>query len=391
MSLSEKAIFELLFAGATLSDTEIYWRDHSEWLADLGYQLRARFLPGWVPSWLNKPDEIPFLCEDAWSPPNGTVIDAVRINDGSLVVLKRIDRRRHAHEVRIGEFFTSLGPSKENHCVPILDKLQDPDDDQTTIIVMPYLRRYNSPKFDTFGEAVEFFRQIFEGVQFMHRHNVAHRDCHSLNIMMDGAHLYPHGFHPDINHQWNKADGKLSLFAASHTTRTWKPVKYYLVDFGISRGYSPAQRNGQPLWDRVIIGGDKTAPEHQDGYPDPFPRSIYTWADPFPTDIYYLGNFILREFIEGFGPTYHGFHGFDFMKPLVRDMTAYYPAQRPTIDEVVDRFAEIQAGLSSWKLRSRIVDKKEGRWIKFPRVAIHWARRTRSFLARKPSIPVPAK
>ena len=58
-------------------------------------------------------------------------------------------------------------------------------------MVMPLLRPYDDPNFDTIGEAVECFRQLFEvvlivivddyvlklfqGLQFMHKHRVAHR------------------------------------------------------------------------------------------------------------------------------------------------------------------------------------------------------------------------
>lgn len=40
--------------------------------------------------------------------------------------------------------------------------MQDPQDPDIQIIVMPFLRPYNDPKFGTVGEAVEFFRQAFE-------------------------------------------------------------------------------------------------------------------------------------------------------------------------------------------------------------------------------------
>ncbi|KAJ7223890.1 hypothetical protein B0H12DRAFT_1030882, partial [Mycena haematopus] len=44
---------------------------------------------------------------------------------------------------------------------------------------------------------------------------------------------------------------------------------------------------------------------------------------------------------------------------LVNDMVKDDPTKRPTADEVVVRFAEIQKGLSSWKLRSRVLGKRE--------------------------------
>ncbi|KAJ7354603.1 hypothetical protein DFH08DRAFT_855393 [Mycena albidolilacea] len=43
------------------------------------------------------------------------------------------------------------------------------------------------------------------------------------------------------------------------------------------------------------------------------------------------------------------------MRPLVDDMVQADPAKRPTIDEVVARFADIRRGLSGWKLRSTLL------------------------------------
>jgi len=46
-----------------LSEPEIWWSEHYQWLKDSGYLLRPRYAPGWVPSWKGtKKDRL--LCED---------------------------------------------------------------------------------------------------------------------------------------------------------------------------------------------------------------------------------------------------------------------------------------------------------------------------------------
>ena len=112
-------------------------------------------------------------------------------------MLKHIDRNIHPYEVDIGAFFSSepLVSHPKNHCVPIYDVLDVPDTDNEVIIVMPLLREYDDPRIKSVGEAVEFFRQVFEvrllqwhciyishtivrmsqGLQFMHQCHVAHR------------------------------------------------------------------------------------------------------------------------------------------------------------------------------------------------------------------------
>lgn len=141
-----------------------------------------------------------------------------------------------------------------------------------------------------------------QGLQFMHKHRVAHRcvthnlmardlliiaprsDCHRLNVMMDGA-MYPHGWHTandELKRDWT------SYSRGEVYTRTERPPKYYLIDFGISRRYDPAE--GSPLED-PINGGDKTAPEFQG-------RKAIIPCDPFPTDVYYIGNLIRTQFLQ---------------------------------------------------------------------------------------------
>ena len=78
--------------------------------------------------------------------------------------LKRVSRSRHPYEAEIADFFSSdpLATDPRNHCVPILQILAVPDDADLIVIVMPLLRVYDSPRFDTIGEAVECIRQFFE-------------------------------------------------------------------------------------------------------------------------------------------------------------------------------------------------------------------------------------
>lgn len=103
----------------------------------------------------------------------------------------------------------------------------------------------------------------------------------NLNIMMDPVPLYPRLFHPLVNSRTMDYKGD-----AKHYSRTWKPTKYFLIDFGLSRKYNPD--DGPPL-EFPILGGDKTVPEFQ--HSDEA-------VNPFPTDIYYLGNLIREDFLQ---------------------------------------------------------------------------------------------
>ena len=94
----------------------------------------------------------------------GQIIDAVRTEDGKSVALRKIKKSVHPYEAEIGKFFSTepLASDPRNFCVPILCTLQPQDDEDMLILVMPLLRWYDDPRFDTFGEAVHFFDQIFK-------------------------------------------------------------------------------------------------------------------------------------------------------------------------------------------------------------------------------------
>jgi hypothetical protein len=85
----------------------------------------------------------------------------------------------------------------------------------------------------------------------------------------------------------------------------------------------------------------------------------------------------------------YGRRGFEFMRPLVNDMVQDDPTKRPTSDEVVARFADIRKGLSSWKLRSRVIGKREFSLLPH-RIVGHWYRRIRSITMGVPAVPVPS-
>jgi len=99
---------------------------------------------------------------------------------------------------------------------------------------------------------------------------------------MNADTMYPSGFHAvkqDMLPDWK---GK-----AKHFSRTERPPKYYLIDFGLSIRFHPDEPTPRA---RVIRGGDRDYP------PELLDQSVK--YDPFPTDVFYLGNVIKHEFTE---------------------------------------------------------------------------------------------
>ncbi|KIJ43923.1 hypothetical protein M422DRAFT_30733 [Sphaerobolus stellatus SS14] len=321
-----------------LNPVERFWAKLQPWFESRGYMLRPRYRPGWVPSWEETDERASLDSEDWISVNTAKTMDAVRIRDNYPVMLKAIWTHVHPYEVEIAQYLSSqeLRSDPTNHCVPVLDVLHCSTYQNLTFIVMPLLRWFENPRMATVGEAVDFFRQLFEGLQFMHKHRIAHRDCAAQNIRMDASAMYPKGFH--AQRPWVLPEPGLPVAPWYH--RTERPPKYYLIDFGISRRYNPG--NGEPL-EPVILGGDRTVPEFQG-------EGKYSPWNPFPTDIYYIGNVIKIDYLERYT-------NFKFMQELVDDMRQEDPSKRPTIDEVVNRMEGIIRSLSIFKLRSYLIER----------------------------------
>lgn len=172
-------------------------------------------------------------------------------------------------------------------------------------------------------------------------------------------------------------------------TRTEYPTRYYIIDFGLSRKFSP----GDELIAPVSRGGDKSVPEYKD--------PSRTVSNPFAIDVYCLGNLIQEWFVavrlrsSSHRPIWTDLRlqkslSLDFLKPLVNDMTRTVPEERPTIHEAFERFEALRSSLSEWTLRSRFVYRNEFLVGRMYRACRHIVR-TATYLHRGlPALPTPS-
>jgi hypothetical protein len=162
---------------------EELWVTHQPYLLKRGYKLPDRYSPNWIPSWkTGKRKGDPLACPDSscmrvsrviplrldrllivlCCQPGG-VLDAIRVADGTKVVLKlaRTDR-----DIPTLEYLNSpvLLADPRNHTFPLLEKISVPDREDVVWIVMPLLllAQDSCHPFRYISEVVEYTKQFLE-------------------------------------------------------------------------------------------------------------------------------------------------------------------------------------------------------------------------------------
>lgn len=93
------------------------------------------------------------------------------MSDGKQVAIKATSTKRD--ERFIAEYLSSpeLQKDPHNHCVPVLEIISIPDDENHVLIVMPILLLVHSPAFHCLPEYIEALRQFLEvSVNLHHTH-----------------------------------------------------------------------------------------------------------------------------------------------------------------------------------------------------------------------------
>lgn len=315
-------------------ETREYEEENWSQLEDLfnahGYNFRPRLRKGWTPSW-HTTGKSPLHSEDG-EILRTHLVDAYT-NDGKCVCIKLV--RRGDSESRIAQMLSTkeLRADPRNHCVPIIEVIDDPGDDRKSYMVMPLLRNADSPPFQYVKEIVDFVDQVLEGLVFLHEKGVAHRDCVMHNFLMDGDAMYPEGFHP-VKFAYKRDYSGY----ATYIPRSVAGVRYYFADFGISTHIPEGARE---KFVTGILGRDQDPPELSESVP----------YDPFKLDVFIIGNMLKQEFCNTFTNT-------DFLLPLTRELTRTDPEQRPTAEQAFNQWLEIRETIFTvnreWRPRPRV-------------------------------------
>ncbi|PIL36661.1 hypothetical protein GSI_00350 [Ganoderma sinense ZZ0214-1] len=91
-------------------------------------------------------------------------MDATRVSDGKLVLLKQSLIPTDSQELKIATHLSSPKMRKDprNHCVPVLDVFPDKDDPNHSYIVMPFLRYIDDPPFESVQNMLDCGEQLLE-------------------------------------------------------------------------------------------------------------------------------------------------------------------------------------------------------------------------------------
>ncbi|CAE6412349.1 unnamed protein product [Rhizoctonia solani] len=330
--------YDIVSSGNKRSGAEERWVSFQPHLLSKGYLLRPRYHPDWIPSWKTTGLRAEY-CEDSIDCMPLRVLDAMRVEDERQVMIKMLIPRQGEgeNEMPILQLFSSdlLKGDPANHVVPCLDTFPIPGDELGHFIVMPLLGQYDEIPFKRIPEIHDLLKQLFEGLIFMHKHDVTHCDISSANIMMDSRILYDEPFHP--------VDHNLSLdvqrMVYPRYSRLEKHIRYYFIDMG----YATWFRN--PSEPRLVTGKSARimAPEQKQNTP----------YDPFLVDIYQLGMVIKQDII----PLNNAL---DFLKPLAEKMTLSDPSTRPTLIRAQESMNTAFLGLNGVKYRWPLVPREAG-------------------------------
>ncbi|KAJ6489432.1 kinase-like domain-containing protein [Mycena vulgaris] len=307
---------------------EHMWVELQPLLLSLGFRLRPRYDPNWIPSWTNTSEPGQYedslgLCIDY------NIVDATRIEDGKKVVLKRVATA--SEELQIIKYLCSIS-DRRNRTIPLIGIIPLPDN-LTSLLVMPYLRRFNHPPFHCRAEFLEAMRQFLEGLEFMHELNVSHFDITPQNLMMDESRVVPGGSHFCFPHSHTGFPGVFSW----ENRCSVGPVDYYYIDFGLSMyfrdGKNAALTTGTLRTFKKIPELSQTAP-----------------YNPFKVDIFQLG-LTMGKLIE----TYPALSAF---RPVSERMMSPNPQDRPDPADSLAELNRIAARMSPQKLSAPILEKK---------------------------------
>ncbi|KAI4526029.1 hypothetical protein K523DRAFT_259861 [Schizophyllum commune Tattone D] len=256
-------------------------------------------------------------------------LESKRIKDNSPIVLKFV--KISVQEAAITAHLAKIS-DPWNHTIPVWDVINLPDDDKWCILVCPKYRSCYKLPFHTTTQFVVFLRQVLRGLCFMHRHNVAHCDIASGNIVLHETAVTEEA---DESFVVEKGTPSTTLrFRGAlrrWTSKKRKGARYYFIDFGLSCAFDSYEKRHKVYG---VCGQHRDVPE----------LSEEVAYDPFKVDMRQLGETLRKDFAEEY-------QGLEFIQPLIDRLREDDPDKRPTAEEALDIFEQLVDSLPDKKTR----------------------------------------
>ncbi|KAG1753458.1 kinase-like domain-containing protein [Suillus lakei] len=223
------------------------------------------------------------LCKDAGL--REGLFRATRCLDGMKVMVKAV--HRDSRELDIVRYLSAPAQQRDpmNHCIPILDLIDAPQDDLCFIVMEEWSANIFPEAPVSLGCLMQALHHCIEHIAFMHRHHIAHFD------------ISPRNFLTNYN------------------------GRYACIDYELSR------RIDEVPCPRILYSrGSEIPPEAERGRP----------SNPFMIDVWALGVLIFRacELAELDVPE---------LMHLAKPMLHENPDKRPPVAAVLKEFQRIQA------------------------------------------------
>ncbi|TDL26440.1 hypothetical protein BD410DRAFT_521319 [Rickenella mellea] len=234
-----------------------------------------------------------------------------RLQDGTDAMIRIVAACEPSSELELLQFLSTpeMLSHADNHTLPIIQVLSL-EKRHFKFVVFPRIGTHPChPWFHHIDEALDCIGQTLEGVAFMHRHLIAHRDIAEDNIL--------------INHKSSRPRGKCPPF------RSLYPVRYFFIDFEYAIRFPEDSDPSTRLVSRIKEISRFGAPETQSD----------TRYCPFAADVFNLGFFYFENFRQLDGD----------LVPIVdifRDMLNHDPKQRITASDALTKFSALRDMLS---------------------------------------------
>jgi len=258
------------------------------------------------------------------------LMDATRLSENATVAIKcRKDDDTAQNELDVRNYLGSLEflGCLDNHCVPLLEVLKNPDERGLIFFVEPWLSQWDYPQFETVYDVTDFIEQTLEGLAFLHEAGVVHGNIGNAAIAMDGSAL-----HPGIKaHPWNIEKAIHNMDTIILQNRHKARVTYFFVDFSMSFRFDEKRAGAS-------AGLRERSPEQV--------------QDATASDVFNLGKLYLQEF-------YARYDRLGFLRPLLNRMMEQDLNARVTAGQALHIFRALQDGMSKFTGWRRLSKRSE--------------------------------